>query len=125
MPPETQALLFPPKEQPRYVALTPTLDNLQTIVEGDIELLTIPEEPTAIAIVNTNAKLWNLPSNHYASRRLYTYDELQGPVVILGEPTLTDDAISFKPVPPLLAAYYIGRCNVEAEKDPPSAAGGG
>jgi hypothetical protein len=121
-----KALHFPIDALPAYVELEPTLDNLQSVVEGNIELLPIPEEPRAIAVVNDEAKLWGLAINTWASRRMYRYEELRGPVLVMGHAHDTSEdgidhhdntreGIEFSDIPPELAAYYIARCNIEAE----------
>lgn len=69
-------IIAEPGKLPRCVSISPTLENLQKIVGGYIETVTLPEG--YVIICNEEGRLIGLPQNYYGFRGTIIYAGVDG-----------------------------------------------
>ena len=85
-----------PDEKAGHVAnISMTLKNLQKIVEGRIEVLTIGKDPKVVMICNEEGKLRKLERNFRMGGDIF-FDLIRGTVIIVG---VSEDGEDFADIP--------------------------
>lgn len=97
---KTKVIIKRPDEKAGHVtSISMTLKNLQKIVEGRIEVLTIGKDPKVVMICNEEGKLLDLPKSFRIGKRRVS-DTIRGTVIICGV-----DGDDFADVPISFAAW--------------------
>ena len=99
---KTKVIIKRPDEKAGHVtSISTTLKNLQKIVEGHIEVLTIGRDPKVVMICNEEGKLLDLSKNFRIGfgGRIFS-DTIRGTVIICGA-----DGDDFADVPISFAAW--------------------
>ena len=97
---KTKVIIKRPDEKAGHVtSISMTLKNLQKIVEGHIEVLTISKDPKVVMICNEEGKLLDLPKNFRIGGPIF-FDTIRGTVIICGV-----DGDDFADVPISFAAW--------------------
>lgn len=104
---KTRVIIKRPDEKAGHVTnISMTLKNLQKIVEGHIEVLTINKDPKVVIICNEEGKLLDLPKNFRIGKRRVSAT-IRGTVIICGADgdDFADVPISFTTWKDLLKAW--------------------
>ena len=104
---KTKVIIKRPDEKAGHVtSISMTLKNLQKIVEGHIEVLTIGKYPKVVMICNEVGKLLDLPKSFRIGGPIF-FDTIRGTVIICGADgdDFTDVPISFATWKDLLKAW--------------------
>ncbi|MBR3237398.1 MAG: DUF3846 domain-containing protein [Oscillospiraceae bacterium] len=81
---KTKVIIKRPDEKAGHVtSISMTLKNLQKIVEGHIEVLTIGKDPKVVMICNEEGKLPDLPKSFRIGGPIF-FDTIRGTVIICG-----------------------------------------
>lgn len=97
---KTKVIIKRPDEKAGHVTnISMTLKNLQKIVEGHIEALTIDKDPKVVMICNVDGKLLDLPKSFRIGGLIF-FDWIRGTVIICGA-----DGDDFADVPITFATW--------------------
>lgn len=101
---EISAILVRTGEKPQLVNISNSLESLQKIVGGFIEIIALTDDEDVDIVINEEGKLNGLPLNRFITHKGQIIDTLMGDIVIVGADPKTGKTID---IPPSKIARFI------------------